>query len=92
MRLLNSHTLKFEVFEDDRQAPPYAIFSHTWGKEELSYEDVHGGRLEVDHNSEGARKIFGTAAQAKKDGYDYFWVDTCKFKSTNTILVRCGEI
>jgi hypothetical protein len=39
MRLLNATSLKFEVFSDD-QLPPYAILSHTWGDEEVSYQDM----------------------------------------------------
>jgi hypothetical protein len=38
MRLLNSTTLDFQVFNDE-QLPPYAILSHTWGDEEVSYQD-----------------------------------------------------
>jgi hypothetical protein len=38
MRLLNSTTLKFKVFIDE-QLPPYAILSHTWGLEEVSYQE-----------------------------------------------------
>ena len=39
MRLLHSKTLAFHDFYDD-SIPPYAILSHTWGNEELSYEDM----------------------------------------------------
>jgi hypothetical protein len=38
MRLLNSTTLEFKVFNDE-ELPPYAILSHTWGQEEISYQD-----------------------------------------------------
>ena len=41
MRLLNTKTGRFEEFVDLKDAPPYAILSHTWDKEgEQSYEDV----------------------------------------------------
>ncbi|KAF1842816.1 HET-domain-containing protein [Cucurbitaria berberidis CBS 394.84] len=39
MRLLHSTTFEFEVFHDD-QIPPYAILSHTWGEEEVSYQEM----------------------------------------------------
>jgi hypothetical protein len=39
MRLLNTTSLEFEVFSDDH-LPPYAILSHTWGDEEVSYQDM----------------------------------------------------
>lgn len=39
MRLLRSDTLEFETFLDDRERPEYAILSHTWGNDEVSYQD-----------------------------------------------------
>ncbi|KAF7533283.1 hypothetical protein G7054_g7211 [Neopestalotiopsis clavispora] len=42
MRLINSHSLELEEFVD---APPYAILSHTWGEEEVTfqqYRNWHG--------------------------------------------------
>lgn len=38
MRLLHSTTFEFKVFNDE-ELPPYAILSHTWGDEEVSYQD-----------------------------------------------------
>lgn len=38
MRLLNSISLDFRAFNDE-QLPPYAILSHTWGNEEISYQE-----------------------------------------------------
>jgi hypothetical protein len=39
MRLLRSASLEFEEFHNDR-VPPYVILSHTWGKEEVSYQEM----------------------------------------------------
>ncbi|KAL1604016.1 hypothetical protein SLS60_005608 [Paraconiothyrium brasiliense] len=39
MRLLHSETLEFATFYDDA-TPPYAILSHTWGDEEVTFEDM----------------------------------------------------
>lgn len=39
MRLLNSATLEFEVFYGD-DIPPYLILSHTWGHEEVTYQEM----------------------------------------------------
>lgn len=39
MRLLNSSTLEFEIFNDE-SLPEYLILSHTWGDEEVSYQDM----------------------------------------------------
>jgi len=53
MRLINVHTLGMEEFFDNK-IPPYAILSHCWGENEVSYKDFKKGR-----NREGAgwRKI-----------------------------------
>ncbi len=39
MRLLNAKTLQFEVFYDN-QMPSYLILSHTWGNEEINYQEM----------------------------------------------------
>lgn len=39
MRLLHSASLEFEEFHNDR-VPRYMILSHTWGKEEVSYQEM----------------------------------------------------
>ncbi|KAF2009888.1 HET-domain-containing protein [Aaosphaeria arxii CBS 175.79] len=40
MRLLNVDTLEFEFFTDIRRIPDYVILSHTWGSEEVSYQEM----------------------------------------------------
>ncbi|KPI44959.1 Vegetative incompatibility protein HET-E-1 [Cyphellophora attinorum] len=55
---------------------PYAILSHTWGpvEDEVSVEDLrkgmYGGKI-------GFAKLRYCARQAKVDGLDYCWIDTC---------------
>lgn len=39
MRLVNSYSLEFREFETG-SCPPYAILSHTWGGEEVLYQDM----------------------------------------------------
>jgi hypothetical protein len=66
---------------------PYAILSHTWGGQEATFKDLrHYSTIEeVDAKvKEGYRKIFFCAQQAKRDGLDYFWVDTCCIDKTNS--------
>ncbi|KAH8664390.1 heterokaryon incompatibility protein-domain-containing protein [Xylariales sp. PMI_506] len=41
MRLLNAHTLEFEEVPNC-ESKTYAILSHTWGSNELSYQDMLG--------------------------------------------------
>ncbi|KAJ4331908.1 hypothetical protein N0V87_008801 [Didymella glomerata] len=74
------------------QIPPYAILSHTWDAQEVAYKDLQNHRdiQEVDARLKGGyQKIFFCAAQAKRDGLDYFWVDTCCIdKANNTELSK----
>ncbi|KAF3046342.1 hypothetical protein E8E12_002991 [Didymella heteroderae] len=39
MRLLGASTLEFESFHEDT-VPPYAILSHTWGSQEITYQEM----------------------------------------------------
>lgn len=73
MRLLNARTRKLEEFVGD--VPPYAILSHTWGKEEVTFKDITSN-AEVE-SMKGIRKIHFTCDQALKDGLKYAWCDTC---------------
>jgi hypothetical protein len=54
--------------------PPYAILSHTWGDEEVTYQDITS---DLDTAKAGYAKIEFCGRQAALDGLDFFWVDTC---------------
>jgi len=54
--------------------PAYAILSHTWGDEEVSFRDVEA---DAGKNMAGWKKIDFCAKQAGADGLRYIWVDTC---------------
>ncbi|KAH8821335.1 hypothetical protein F5884DRAFT_816866 [Xylogone sp. PMI_703] len=60
------------LFGDD--IPKYAILSHTWGTEEVSFKDLMTG---TGKNKAGYHKIQFCGTQADRDGLKYFWVDTC---------------
>ncbi|KAF2825580.1 HET-domain-containing protein, partial [Ophiobolus disseminans] len=81
MRLLNAETLRFKTFFSDDQTPPYAILSHTWGDEEVSYQDMMYEEV-IDNLS--YQKIIETAKIAKQKHLDYFWVDTCCIDKTSS--------
>lgn len=76
MRLLNVETLKFELFEDDTDIPEYAILSHTWGKNEITYKDMIEDPVRS-KRKRGYQKLLNCRKQAKLDGHQYFWMDTC---------------
>ena len=88
MRLINAETFKLEEFFDGA-VPPFAILSHTWGNdsEEVSFRNVEEGQIE----KAGVRpiKLDGCCKQARKDGLQYVWVDTCCIDKANA--VELGE-
>ena len=62
--------------------PPYAILSHTWGPdtEEVTFTDLAN---RTGKEKEGYRKIRFCAKQARYDGLQFFWVDTCCIDKSN---------
>ncbi|KAF2834007.1 heterokaryon incompatibility, partial [Ophiobolus disseminans] len=76
MRLLqiNKHGGLSLTEEFHNEIPPYAILSHTWGREEVTFRDFVDGTA---HKKSGYRKIFWCGKQAAHDGLQFLWVDTC---------------
>jgi Heterokaryon incompatibility protein (HET) len=62
--------------------PPYAILSHTWGadKDEVTFDDLVKGLGKSKH---GYTKMEFCGKQARKDGLEYIWVDTCCINKAN---------
>jgi hypothetical protein len=88
MRLLSfdkDDNLAWTEYGQDN-VPPYAILSHTWGTEEVTFLDL------ITDNSRrkaGRRKIEFCGEQAARDRLRYFWVDTCCIdKRDNTELTE----
>src|SRR2546421_10864345 len=73
MRLVHSKTLQIHEFTD-HEIPEYAILSHRWEKEEVTFHDMETG---VGPSKAGYWKIRQCGEQAAKDGLEYFWIDTC---------------
>ena len=72
MRLLHVSTRELHEFSSD--PPPYAILSHTWGKEEVTFEDLG----KPNHTSKlGYQKIDGCCKQAQLSSFEWVWIDTC---------------
>ena len=55
--------------------PPYAILSHTWGRddEEVTFQDIQRNA----DPKKGHEKLRFCSEKAALDGLGYFWVDTC---------------
>ncbi|KAF2847941.1 hypothetical protein T440DRAFT_402336, partial [Plenodomus tracheiphilus IPT5] len=74
------------VEKAEENKPDYAILSHRWGddEDEVTFEDIVG---KTGRSKKGYAKICACGAQAKRYGWDLFWVDTCCIdKSSSTEL------
>ncbi|TRX93584.1 hypothetical protein FHL15_005556 [Xylaria flabelliformis] len=77
MRLLSrddTGLFSLEEYLSSATIPPYAILSHTWSPDEVTYEDLTSRTYLHKH---GYRKIRFCAEQAERDRLRHFWVDTC---------------
>ena len=84
MRLLeHNNDGEFSLTKDfiSGKIPEYAILSHTWEGEEVTFEDLQNG---TGTKKAGYEKIRFCAEQAKRDGLQYFWVDTCCIDKSNS--------
>ncbi|KAE8329169.1 heterokaryon incompatibility protein-domain-containing protein [Aspergillus sergii] len=73
MRLLRTHPIELVEFTPDR-IPDYAILSHTWGEEEVLFTNMQNC---TGQTRSAWSKVQGACAQARADGFDYIWIDTC---------------
>ncbi|CAO2650924.1 Nn.00g092210.m01.CDS01 [Neocucurbitaria sp. VM-36] len=72
MHLLNTSTLKLKDFV--KSIPDYAILSHTWGDDEVTFNDIDQPYV---NTMAGYDKIVRSCAQAVEDGFEWIWIDTC---------------
>jgi hypothetical protein len=76
MRLLkrkSNDDFELATFNAD-DLPPYAILSHTWADDEVTYDELVAG---TGKNKAGYNKIRFCGERATADNLQYFWVDTC---------------
>ncbi|KAF2726408.1 HET-domain-containing protein [Polyplosphaeria fusca] len=73
-----------ESLPNDNAVPRYAILSHTWGEDsdEVTLNDLTHG---TGTDKTGYEKIRFCAEQAKQDGLDHFWIDTCCIDKENKV-------
>lgn len=74
MHLLDTTTLELAEFYDSN-TPPYAILSHTWGDEEITFQDMQESSERIRSKS-GYIKIVKFCSRARHHGFQYAWVDT----------------
>jgi hypothetical protein len=80
MRLLNTDTLEIHQFFGIT-TPSYAILSHRWEADEVSFQDV---RDRQNLNAYGWAKVNRCCALAKRNGHLYVWIDTCCIDKTSS--------
>lgn len=80
MRLIHSVTRQLQDFSQG-EVPPYAILSHTWGEEEVSFQNISSPRCEL---YKGYGKILQACNVAAEHGLEYVWIDTCCIDKTNS--------
>jgi hypothetical protein len=82
MRLINVNDYSMKVFWS-RDIPEYSILSHTWGDDEVTFQDMQ--QLDGYTSGEwGLEKIRFACGQSARDGLDWTWVDTCCIDKTNS--------
>lgn len=75
MRLLNTETYLL-LDHSVGQVPPFAILSHRWGDDEVSYRDYVKRRVT---QGNGFQKIIGFCdfAKSQPEAHQWVWVDSC---------------
>ncbi|OTA53183.1 HET-domain-containing protein [Hypoxylon sp. EC38] len=87
MKLLQTQTAKETgilrlVEKRVNELPPYAILSHTWEDDEITFEDIENGRandasMKTPAALASLSKLRGACIQAAADGFEYIWIDSC---------------
>ena len=88
MRLLHTSTLRLHEFSNT-DSVNYAILSHTWGAEEVTFQELTDlfdedgcqcgktNRRAKILAKAGYEKILACCRQADHDNLEYLWIDTC---------------
>ncbi|KAK7446650.1 hypothetical protein VKT23_014345 [Stygiomarasmius scandens] len=75
MHLLHTTSFKLTEFAVDINIPPYAILSHTWNQEEVTFLDIQN--LDIAHKKAGWSKVNNACAHAQKYHFEWIWIDCC---------------
>lgn len=93
MRLIHTETLELRDFTLDVsrvEFPRYAILSHTWGEQEVTFRDFQNP--ERARKKTGFGKISQCCIQARKDGLEWAWVDTCCVDKSSSAELSEGKL
>jgi hypothetical protein len=73
--VLDTTSLEFTEFQD-LPDKPYAILSHRWGPEEVTFKEYRKMLIWIQDRA-GYKKIVDFCQVAKLRGFHYAWIDTC---------------
>jgi len=81
MRLLNTKSLELAGPYVPDKVPDYAIFSHRWSDEEVTFADICNVPVPQRESHAKTRKsilkIQGVCKLALEHGYEWIWIDNC---------------
>ncbi|PMD37194.1 HET-domain-containing protein [Hyaloscypha variabilis F] len=86
MRLLHTTTFELKDFLGEN-TPEYAILSHTWGEEEIIFQDLSAQARSLDEpwkTKKSFKKVSGFCSLANENGYQWCWIDTCCIDKTSS--------
>ncbi|KAK0613591.1 heterokaryon incompatibility protein-domain-containing protein [Immersiella caudata] len=84
MRLLNTRTYQIDEILVD-SVPSYAILSHTWSGEEVSFQDMRDPARDDHHSGKrGLEKVKKACEVAASCGHEWIWIDTCCIDKSNS--------
>ncbi|KAI0686532.1 heterokaryon incompatibility protein-domain-containing protein [Earliella scabrosa] len=75
MRLINTTTYEVKEFSNNLRPSEYAILSHVWGDEEITFADMLD--LKQARKRKGWSKLERFCYIAAQDGFQWVWDDTC---------------
>ena len=78
--LISTYAFSLTKFDPPNIPSEYAIFSHRWGPDEVTYKDIENGTAKT---KAGYKKLEFCGEQAARDGLLYFWIDTCCIDKAN---------
>merc|ERR1711981_1322092 len=81
MRLINTRTFELKEFSNPKTRPRYAILSHRWLEDEISFQ--HMQNLAQYRHLDGYSKLAWFCYKAREYGYEWGWQDTCCINDAN---------
>ena len=74
-------------FNNEEELPPFAILSHMWSPEEVTYNGLTNQPEHCESKERYAKFLF-CLRQAEYDGFEYFHMDTCCINPANNMELQ----